>query len=254
MSGYGPRDNRVGWLPPGALPGPVELVWGSPPPGYHAPAVSFDGSTWGSIAALASADSPLLTVSMWALIPTAQSLKIGDFVPPPTVSGGSGLYFDTSGILASIANDNLGVYTSPGAFPFDAAWHHILASADASGVVIAGQILLDGVSQTVAPGTGPITMLFHSQEFAFSDDPAIDPPLLTGSLADCMFYPGQYLTDVTIFRDPITGKPKNPTGFPQGAIMLSGNAATFFSNTLGTEGPLTLQAGTITNAATSPSD
>ena len=44
MSGYGPRDNRVGWLPPGALPGPVELVWGSPPPGYHAPAVSFDGS------------------------------------------------------------------------------------------------------------------------------------------------------------------------------------------------------------------
>ena len=32
------------------------------------------------------------------------------------------------------------------------------------------------------------------------------------------FAPTQLLTDITVFRDPVTGKPKDPATFPQGAV------------------------------------
>lgn len=94
----------------------------------------------------------------------------------------------------------------------------------------------------------------------FHVDGTLDPPIF-GDIADVYFNTVVALdltnsSNIAIFRNPSTGKPVNPTTFPSAAICLSGAAANFANNTLGTGGAYLIggPSGILTNAPTSPSD
>ncbi len=236
----------------------VSIVNAGDTPAYQASAVHFDGSTWANIAALSGIpDSPLVTFSVWLRM-TADP---GDYRPVcsyDTLSAGIGPSIRAGGTLDWYGSDHLGDNgsdnRSSAPLPFDGAWHHWFAYMDIghnAEAMIARQ-WLDGVEVTGTNGDfGSAATQPFGHDFAMPNNAS---GLLIADLADLMWYPGQLLTDVSVFRDPDTGKPKDPATFPQGAVMLSGNAASFLANTIGTAGSLTVRAGTLTNAGTSPSD
>jgi hypothetical protein len=235
--------------------------------GYHASAVHLDGTFWAKIASLSGIpDSPDITFSGWFQVTTDPNQLVGG---GPTFfmqdGAGAGNFFGIAsdgggtslkcGVEDQSYADYIGAVSAAGIWTFGAGWHHVFGYV--SNNTLCKQYL-DGVdvTGTITPGGGVANLVFNGTEFAFPDDNVADGNqiLLTAGVADLMVYFGVLHTDVTVFRDATTHKPKDPATFPQGAIMLSGDHTTFLANTLGTAGALTTQAGSLTNASTSPSD
>jgi hypothetical protein len=237
---------------------PDKLRVASPPPPYTALAVTMDGTFWAQIASISGVpDSPFVTVSFWT-----KATFVGPaqwFYQQDTPAAGNGIIMggQTSGwcpeIWQSDASEADSISNS--GFPdtwVDNVWHHLFAYADLNAQTTS--VFMDGadITGTLNPSGVSATVVFNGTDFA------IVPPLNTApipcDMADFFWYPGQHITNIGLFRDTITGKPKNPSGFPGGAAVgLSGNASVFLNNTFGTLGPLTTQASALTNASTSPS-
>ncbi len=229
------------------------------PRDYHAPAVHLDDTFWAKIAAVTVADSPYLTFSGWIKpIDTSVGLSF------------SALFaFDPAGLFngAWATDDNLafegyqeagiGAKVESTLLMTVGVWHHVCGYIDASANPATGRSFLDGVAGgTVVPeGAAPFTIATNGKEFAFPDNAAASTgQLRTTEVADWWIAPGVLETNPAVFRDASTGKPRNPLGYSRAAVMMTGNASTFLTNARGSQGALTTQAGTITNATTSPSD
>lgn len=238
--------------------------------GYVASAVHVDHNTWALLASLIAADSPLLTFSVWANMAVDPATAVAaHFFYVDSNNAGNNFQVLTSGLGGSpgtlsnywattTTSDYADMNSTVGALSYPTGWLHFFGNVDTNhdGAAKINHLWINGmnVDGTVF-STGPAaTMNFNGVDFAFPSNLANagDNNILVGDFADLMFYPGQLITDISIFRNPVTGKPNDPSTFPQGAVMLSGDASRFLDNSLGTEGPLVLQAGSLTNATTHP--
>ncbi len=236
---------------------------GAPGPGtapYVARAVHLDDTFWAKIAAIVVPDSPYLSFSGWIKpIDTSVGLSFSGLwsIDPAALFNGAWCIDDTFS-FEGYADPANGAKIESGLLVSVGSWHHIFGWLDASAVTVLGEAWVDGVlsgTPVVPAGSAPYNIAFNGLEFAFPDNAAASTgELRTTEVADWWVAPGVLVKDVTRFRDAATGKPRNPAFFPPSAVLLSGNASTFLLNARGSQGALTQQAGTITNAATSPSD
>jgi len=224
--------------------------------GYVAKAVHFDGATWLRNASLTATNSSQCTWSGWAkgTIDTATKYMF-DFDPAgfefgPTFSNANFFQFWPATDGATDIE-----FTSDGLVWIDDKWNHIFGYVDtnhpAGEKIIA--IFFNGVQITgTIADTADAFVIPFANVVALPDTTEDRPVEFAGDMCDWWVGPGVLETDITVFRDPVTGKPKNPSGFPSGAILFSGDATGFPVNQ-GTGGAFTL-TGTLTNATTSPSD
>ncbi len=231
--------------------------------GYVAKAVHFDGATWLRTALLTASNSAVCTFSGWAkanLSAVAHNQNLFDFDPASFEFGPSfgTIIMPTANIYFPSVDGNSTVtrLNNTDAPWNDSTWNHIFCYVDAGHA--AGAKVLEMFINTVSIG-GTLTddndafIIPFSNSLAVPDtDEDLSLPELIGDMADWWIAPGVLNTDITVFRDPVTGKPKNPSGFPTGAVLFSGDATGFAVNQ-GTGGPFVL-TGTLTNASTSPSD
>lgn len=239
--------------------------------GYVAKAVHFDGATW-LLSSSYAPDSSLFSFSGWFNMlgqqNTTNATGLIDLGPAANeyTSGPANFVPDTNFqfnfTMGNLAGSSTLFWTNAGYTTLlDSAWHHIFGCANCN--FSQGNKLLkfvfDGVDITNVTG-GNISDVGAAFQIPFSSLPLAHPdttddfanPQFVGDVADWWIAPGVFETDVTIFRDPMTGKPKNPSGFPSSAILFSGDRTGYPVNQ-GTGGAFTL-TGALTNAASSPSD
>jgi hypothetical protein len=229
---------------------------------YVAQAVHFNGTSWLFNAGLTASDSPVLTFSGWVKANVSTATHAINFFDLDTTSNEFGPFIDAPSNLRIAQNwydsdgaSLLGTDGVAGSW-INGSWNHVFGTMDTNhaegGKTI--KTFLNGVDVS-----GPVTDLspafsiwLNGVNMALPDNTDDWPnPQLVGDMADWWIAP-VHVTDISIFRDPVTGKPKDPAGFPAGAIVLfSGNASTFPTNK-GTGGAFTL-TGVLTNASTSPS-
>jgi hypothetical protein len=231
------------------------------PCGYAAKAVHLDGATYLDIAALTAADSGKLAFSGWMKTPPGSFFSFLFAFDPfnnqgsyATISGPTDI---PPGYLAFSFGDSGGQFVQFGAaslWPSDSAWHHLFGYADTNLATPTFTLKIDGasVSAPLTAGTGPFLQSFSGLEFSLPDNVSSGhpAPFLIADLADWWFGLGSSVTDVALFRDPGTGKPRNPSGFPAGGILFSGDHTTFGTNQ-GTGGAATV-TGALTDASTHP--
>jgi hypothetical protein len=243
---------------------------------YVAPAVSFNGASFLKIAALATPDTSLFSMSVWLQYPTfgAYTYKTLFAHDPDYWWGNGGDFFNNpgsrEGLSGQFISQNQAEYLNyqfMGGFPIG-PWFNMLLTVDTNKPV--GQkiirCLINGTSMPNAPldatpdKSGPFDMMYQGKGFIFSND---SPPAVF-NVSDALFWHGVSFLDasgeipaatVSLFRDS-AGKPREPqfsiAAFGAPTIMFSGNSSTFGTNQ-GTAGAAVL-TGTLTNAATSPSD
>jgi len=244
------------------------------------PAVHFDGSTaWLQRgASLFDSNYSQVLVSVWlanfdpggidaVLFATTPGvyffMSLGTASPPQ--SPGTTLYADTYAPYLHIANGAVDCdVTGP-------TWHHWLCKYDVSksGYASAGQLVIDGVYQTqvddTSPFTGPdtpfvpfSTNLTEETDFIFGGEDAFGDVskfdvaqfyMAVGSNADI-----DLSNPANVAKFIAAGKPVDllTSGAPTALVLFDGDASTFGTNQ-GTGGAFTL-TGSLTNAATSPSD
>jgi hypothetical protein len=234
----------------------------SSPPPYVASAVHLDGATYIDIAAVTATDSGLFAYSGWL-----KSTLIGSDVnwvfafdpfnnqnPFMTILGSLDVAAGTMAFYYQGVAGDVEFTTNSGAWPADTNWHHIFVFANTNLATPTLSFYLDGalVTTFLSAGGGPFISQFSGIEFSMPDNPSSGhgPPFLIGDIADWWIAPGSSETDVTVFRDPITGKPKNPNTFPSAAILFSGDATMFATNQ--GSGGATITTGILTNALTHP--
>lgn len=225
---------------------------------YIADAVHLDGSTWLDIASLSAADSGNFSYSFW-YINTALSDERTFLVVDP--NGDYLVYssFKATGealayIFGDIAKD---VTIVP-----DALWHHLLVSVETNHPAGSKKLVsyLDDVLVSTVPDDdagAAFTMAWNGKQIVFGSDISGLVPVM--DVADVWIAPnvslisGAEIPEATrrLFISA-AGKPVNPSGFPASAILFSGDATAFGTNQ-GSGGAATV-TGTLTNAATSPSD
>lgn len=219
--------------------------------GYTAKAVHFDGNT-NLTGSNVAADSGLLTYSLWINTTTlATSPYIFDFDP---AGNESGFTFQNDGTAKAFWPHQTRSTSSSGVLS-TGIWQHIFGYVNVN--LSAGnkiqQVFVDGVDQT---GTlhdtfGAFVIAFSSIDIAIPDNTAdTAPPWMACDMADVWIAPGVLQTDITIFRNPGTGKPNNPNTFPASAILFSGDHTTFPVNQ-GSGGAFSL-TGSLTDASTHP--
>jgi hypothetical protein len=245
---------------------------------YTAKAVHFDGATWLVNPSLVATDNNLFSFMYWfknnGSPPYPDDGWLMNAGLPFVVDSENNYstYVDNllsgSSIRISMENEAgaLGVNTDINPPPNDANWHQLLFTGQTGQISGSNtrKVFLDGVdATTLGNDQGPFDMVFNGKSFWFGSDSfggGLGSAII-GDIADAWIAPGiSLLTAGTIsadtlalFRDPVTGKPKNPSGFPAGgAVLFSGDADTFATNQL-TGGTFTL-TGALTNASTSPSD
>jgi hypothetical protein len=245
---------------------------------YHAPAVTFNAARL-VLDSLSCVDNEFFSFAGWFKSSwPAQSVA---WIVDPEDNYNSYL-----SAWVSPVQFNVGAYST--AFPdffakwtnctasgtIDGGWHHFIGSANTNfpGGNRKIKFYIDGVDRTANyddeggtaqyPNTSNGLPLWVGTDLAGSNSHDY-----VGDMADVSIWPGVSFLDgdydldpdiVALFRDPLTGKPVDPTvavaalGTP--AVMLSGNAVTFRLNTLGASGPLTIAAGSLSDASSSPSD
>jgi len=235
---------------------------------YVAKAVHFDGISWLLSAAGVTSDSSLFSFSGWFNTNGNQSANNSwaffDFGPAANeyTTGMGSFAPDTYIALTTIIGNASGTNTlsatspqDPALMPINSNWHHFFGYMDANhsaGNKII-KIFYDGIDITfqVSDTNAAFQMAFSSLPLAMPDTTDdFANPQFTGDMADWWIAPGVLQTNITIFRDPVTGKPKNPSGFPPSAVLFSGDHTTFPVNQ-GTGGAFTL-TGTLTDASTHP--
>lgn len=236
---------------------------------YVAPAVNFDNSTPGSVflhsTSLACDDTGPLSLSAWVKMATNGN---GNNLYVSAPVGEYGTYFQISSTFddvpiigaleTEIANSSGGAVTnsvrSP-IVPFN-TWAHILYSVDARTGDCA--IYVNDALATTVNNTSEVPFLpdMNGKPFFVGDD-TFDTSFI-GAMSDLWIAPGVSLLDGTGHIPAATrrrfitsgGKPANPAGFPQSAILFSGNASSFAVNH-GSGGSFSL-TGALTNV-TGPS-
>lgn len=248
---------------------------------YVAKAVHFDGSTYLKNSSLVSPDATSLSVSYWFRNPVLldagnmnlaytfvvdaennfttwiDNLPAGDLPDPQ--------YILLQFALCSEAGAAVAYNSAPTTVPLDTSWHHVLFSGEcgnASGSNT-GKIFIDGVdvTGTLNDTHAPLTMVFNGKSFWFGTDSfGLDAgDTITGDIADFWLAPGvNLISDGTIPPETLAkfmvgGKPKDPTGFPAGGVVIFTGDADSFATNQGTGGTFAT-TGTLTDASTSPSD
>lgn len=255
--------------------------------GYVAKGVHFDGATafYRTSALAGVSDSPVGMCSFWSntpsitprIVPWAQATDIVGGLPSDnTLSQVGPWQFDSEPTTAKLSlyltnSDYSGdVKYNPVPEPllstFLVGWHHVLYSWDtnhASGSQRL-QCAIDGVlfSTVIEFHDGgafdvncsALCTTVGAEGWTNSGTEILVP--WRGDLSQLYVNFSTSLDlgiQANIDRFIIAGKPVNPSGFPSGAAMLFDGDATSFSDNQGTGGDFVL-TGTLTNAATSPSD
>lgn len=226
-------------------------------PSYTASAVTFN-STGVRTLSLAATDTDSYSFSVW--------LKIGDglnaalfVVDPETAYANYGEKFDWGGEFAVVFGnvDANSTRITVSGYAED-TWIHVLGSIRVSAGVASGRVYVNDTSVGTLAGLATTeTQSFNTKSFYLGGDSY--GAFYVGDMADFWWSSSSLLSGGDIpeatRRLFITagGKPVNPTGFPAGEVLLSGNASTFATNQ-GTGGAFSVTGGSLTNAATSPSD
>lgn len=238
---------------------------------YTTGAVHFNGTDASLVNdSLAAADSSLLSLSFWMLVPTTSDDGTHMlYVVDPTGAYNPGLQ-RTGSTLTPLSFLNGTTLGAADADPNDVGWHHYLISVDLGHPLGEKSIRLyiDDIDKTSLFDEGEAEiLLFNGLAFLVGDDTG--GSWFDGDLADFWFAPGVSLltgSDITeaTRRKFISAESKpvdlgadgaTPTGTAP-AIFFRRDpaaAASTFANNLGTGGPFTI-TGTLTNALTSPSD
>lgn len=232
----------------------------NPDPGYTAPAVHFDGSSWLDCPAITASNSAFLLVSGWVKFDSFDDgNSIFDF-DPGNLEISCEVYPDHVTISSSPdGNANL-QWTATTAVFADLAWHNVLLATDTMGKV--AQLYIDdtAVDLVLSSDLPPFIQPFDGLEVAVPENDTfgfLHP--LTGDMADVRIAPGMSLDlSVTANRRyfiDASGKPVNPTAataaLGEPPMLFSGDASTFGTNQ-GTGGAFAL-TGAITDASSSPS-
>jgi hypothetical protein len=237
---------------------------------YSASAVAFGGTTTIVNSSLSSTDNNFVSFSGW-FRPAATDLS-GEGVPfvvDPSghyytnaqfVSGAKQFIFNPAGTggQADLEYDTGG----PNPTLVAGAWYHIIGSFDGTGSPPHGmQLYVNDVQAnlfTVDASTDVIPKANGLPFWVGGDGPSNGDPFF-GSIADFSFWPGVSFLESgdivplltrRLFIDA-SGAPVHPStaiatlGTP--AVMLSGNASTFPSNSLGGSGAFTTTTGGLTN-------
>ncbi len=240
--------------------------------GYVAKAVHWDGLSNLHTDALTAADGSFFSCSFWfnstpslganytffQVDPNGQRGPIAELGPNIADS----TYTVAELALWDAARVNL-LYSESGPTnnPANGNWHHFLSSGFTDTTPPRPlKIYLDDVDVSNTSdllGVDAFSMAWDGLPFYCFDDVNGDP--FTGDIADFWVGPGVSLLtggDIALVDRrkfiSASGKPVNPSGFPSGAVLFSGDHTTFPVNQ-GTGGAFTL-TGTLTDASTSPSD
>lgn len=261
-------------------PWPVVVVsgGGEEPGPYTTGAVNFDGQALLSTASLVSTDNEYAALSFWVKVPL--SGPGGGYV---LVGDPNGTFYPYFNIVNGGQGFGINIADAAGASFIDASegmalaglaeWHHVLLAFQTN--LAAGNKILKGYVDDVlvfsAPGNDPsdaFDISTNGKEFVFGGygDPMDG---IAGDFADVWFAPGANLLTAGDIAEATRrkfisaeGKPVNlgadgstPTGTAPAMFFrrAPAAAASTFGNNLGTGGAFTI-TGTLTNAATSPSD
>ncbi len=241
----------------------------APTNNYVASAVTFDGSTTLELASLGSVNNAFFSFAGWFktdwtanTFPTAFMIDI--------VNQGGPFFGTSSGDIIQfwVSNDGSGGFhnrwigTSNLSAPGNStAWTHIIGSMDAQNG-LAKMYFNDTNAGGVVNGAFAFDVSSNGLQLLIGGDTFAGDEYI-GDICDLSIWPGtSFLTagDITLttrrfFRDA-GGLPIDPTiyiaQFGTPPIMLSGNAANFLTNSLGSSGSLSYLSGALTNAATHP--
>lgn len=239
-----------------------------PTASYSVPgAVHFDGATSLFLSSIASTNNNFLSFAGWFQTAWTGSFPTA-FIFDPNNQYSPYFQKESSQVVFNVSNDgsggwkNFGIgidYSSP---PVSASWQQIMGTIRSNGTNFAQWFFGDIDSGSAGAGdSGTFNISTNGLELWIGDDSFSD--YYTGDMADFSIWPGiSFLTGDSIltatrrlFIDAF-GRPVDPAiaiaalGTP--AIMLSGDSTTFSSNSLGSAGSLTVNAGSLTNASTIP--
>jgi hypothetical protein len=237
---------------------------------YVAKAVHFNGSTYlANLDGLTVADSQTGSFSFW--LKDAPLNAVVFFVENTlsTPLNCFGLDFESGQLVFTgeddvTAQDGFARRWATDAMYVDdilPGWHHFVGGFDASVAPARSALYVDRVlvSEVLQfPNGVPFTMPLLGIKAGLGALETGGSPF-TGDMADVWMSTENILSDTDSISETmlnkfitIDGKPVNPTNFPAGFALFSGDADTFGTNQ-GSGGAFTL-TGTLTNEATSPSD
>jgi hypothetical protein len=240
---------------------------------YHAPAVHFDGATWFQNAAFSCADSFDVSCVYFFKVPDNGGGPL--FCTDPDVTANNLFSTFASGTDVTLDYElgnipftdtiepNSGFLSS-----LTGAWHSLIFSANTNHAPdeCVAKIYLDDVSVPFdlnSSGNDPFRGAFNAVKMVFGTDGF---NIFTGDMAIFRLFIGTSLLDgggdipvITrrLFVDA-SNKPVDPATATAslgaaGTILFNGDASTFATNQ-GNGGYFTLEAGSLANASTSPSD
>jgi hypothetical protein len=231
--------------------------------GYIAKAVHFDGTNL-NIASLSAIDNEFVSFNVWLRTAVNGYQVIGVVDQENNYA----TTISTRGPSAPAGTAALTCYPASGSGGVDISvspssvdyWYNLIGTAktnEVAGAKILKLYLNDIDLGTITDVSPSFTMSFNGKSFFIGDDTQGGP--FIGDMADLWIAPGVSLltgNDIAVATRRLfisaSGKPVNPSGFPNSAMLFSGDATTFVTNQ-GTGGAFTL-AGILTNATTSPSD
>lgn len=244
--------------------GAGELVYpprpSTPPNTYVAKAVNFDGATSLTNAALTAVDSNFLALSFWIKIanPAGAAPVPWSTDPAGTLPNETFFEDDGAGSWKIWQNVTAAYAVNTDTYPVaQSTWAHVLVGVDGSGTTKTKIYVNDVDIAYSGAAKPPFVVALAGLPMTIGTD-LIAGDYMIGDFADFWFGNSNILDgggDIPLatrrkFIDA-NGKPVDPTNFPAGLVLLSGDATTFATNQ-GSGGAFTT-TGTLTNASTSPS-
>lgn len=245
---------------------------------YVADAVHFNGVTQIFRTSLACPNSEVFAYSVWVKIASTEPGQGVIWSSDPSTNGSCWAQFlNPNKYLTTYWKDELTAKKNPAVTAtnatslYDGAWHHILfcGHSDQSNVnrnqraLYIDDVKVDPLT-TTSVGHGIFNLILNTQPFYVGSD-GPDNNFFVGDMADFWFTVdndlissgppgGGDIAEATrrLFIDAF-GRPADPSGFPPGCILFSGDSTTFHNNQ-GSGGTFTVISGALTNATTSPSD
>jgi hypothetical protein len=242
----------------------------SPPPlgPYTASAVAFDGATDLRLSSLTCIDNQFFGFAGWFQYDASGGGQGICWVADPLNNYNSDMGAAHFPRWAIGGNNGSSFLITSANTSVDATWHHFIGAGQtnfaAHSKII--KLFVDAVDFTANVNDNAASFNAQSNGLPFyvgSDAGVSGVSFYTGNMCDLSIWPGINLltggtissTTTQLFRT-VGGAPVNPTvaiaalGTPP--IMLSGNAANFPNNTLGSSGAFTTNTGALTDAPTHP--
>ena len=156
--------------------------------------------------------------------------------------------------LRNSSNTNILVFTSVNGVFSAQTWHHVLLSWDLAATT--RHVYIDGSAVTQASGSitnDTVPAIVEISVAARTTGADVGNFNLSDFFADEVYRDITQAANRGLFRDEVTGKPVNLSGLGTPHLLLTGDETNFFTNN-GTGSNLTETGGSLTAAATSPSD